>query len=272
GGTVLLARGDVAAQMGLPVLGVVAWAQSFGDGVHTSIPAPGLGALGAARGQQASPLASALGELGVAPDDVAVVSKHDTSTRANDPNESELHERLAAAIGRTDGAPLFVVSQKSLTGHAKGGAAAFQLIGLCQVLRDGVIPPNRSLDCVDEKMREYPHLVWPRTPLRAGSRLPLKAGLLTSLGFGHVSGLIAVVHPEAFVAALPEEQRADYRARSAERLRDGQQRLLETMCGGTPAYQRPPDRRFDAERNEHDAEAALLLDPAVRLTEEGSYR
>ena len=50
GGTVLLARGDVAAQMGLPVLGVVAFAQSFGDGVHTSIPAPGIGALGAARG------------------------------------------------------------------------------------------------------------------------------------------------------------------------------------------------------------------------------
>ena len=46
GGTVLLARGDLALRMGLPVLAVVAFAQSFGDGVHTSIPAPGLGALG----------------------------------------------------------------------------------------------------------------------------------------------------------------------------------------------------------------------------------
>ncbi|HEU4360851.1 MAG TPA: fatty acid synthase subunit beta domain-containing protein, partial [Mycobacterium sp.] len=43
GGTILLARGDLAAKMGLPVLAVVAYAQSFGDGVHTSIPAPGLG-------------------------------------------------------------------------------------------------------------------------------------------------------------------------------------------------------------------------------------
>ena len=41
GGTLLLARGDVAARMGLPVLGVVAYASSFADGVHTSIPAPG---------------------------------------------------------------------------------------------------------------------------------------------------------------------------------------------------------------------------------------
>ncbi|EUA32490.1 putative FATTY ACID SYNTHASE FAS domain protein [Mycobacterium xenopi 4042] len=34
-------RGDLALKMGLPVLAVVAYAQSFGDGVHTSIPAPG---------------------------------------------------------------------------------------------------------------------------------------------------------------------------------------------------------------------------------------
>ena len=271
GGTILLARGDVAAQMGLPVLGVVAWAQSFGDGVHTSIPAPGLGALGAARGAMYSPLASALNVLGVSADDVAVVSKHDPSTRANDPNEAELHERLASAIGRTDGAPLFVVSQKSLTGHAKGGAAAFQLIGLCQVLRDGVIPPNRSLDCVDEKMRDFPHLVWPRETLRLGDRFPLKAGLLTSLGFGHVSGLIAVVHPAAFIATLDNEERRVYRERSAERARQGNQRLLQAMCGGEAAYRRPADRRFDESVDEHDAEASVLLDPDVRLGADDAY-
>ncbi|MCF8611069.1 DUF1729 domain-containing protein [Gordonia sp. HY285] len=270
GGTVLLARGDIAAQLGLPVLGVVAWAQSFGDGVHTSIPAPGLGALGAARGQASSPLATSLASLGVSPDDVAVVSKHDTSTRANDPNESELHERLAGAIGRGDGAPLFVVSQKSLTGHAKGGAAAFQLIGLCQVLRDGVVPPNRSLDCVDEKMAEYPHLVWPRETLRMGEKFPLKAGVLTSLGFGHVSGLIAVVHPEAFVASLDESARDGYRRAATARLRDGKQRLLSSMCGGDAAYQRPEGRRF-GDGDEHTVESAVLLDPESRLAADGTY-
>ena len=111
------------------MLAVVAFAQSFADGVHTSIPAPGLGALGAGRGGKDSPLARALAKLGVGADDIAVVSKHDTSTLANDPNETELHERLADALGRSEGAPLFVVSQKSLTGHAKGGAAVFQMMG-----------------------------------------------------------------------------------------------------------------------------------------------
>src|SRR5699024_4225088 len=60
GGAVLLARGSVAADLGLPVLGVVAFAESFADGAHTSIPAPGLGALGAARGGADSRLAQQL--------------------------------------------------------------------------------------------------------------------------------------------------------------------------------------------------------------------
>ncbi len=150
--------------------------------MHTSIPAPGLGALGAGRGGKDSVLARSLAKLGVGADDIAVISKHDTSTLANDPNETELHERLADSMGRSDGAPLFIVSQKSLTGHAKGGAAVFQMMGLCQILRDGVIPPNRSLDCVDDELASSAHFVWVRETLRLGDKFPLKAGLVTSLG------------------------------------------------------------------------------------------
>ncbi|MET9213567.1 MULTISPECIES: fatty acid synthase subunit beta domain-containing protein [unclassified Nocardia] len=276
GGTVLLARGDVAVEMGLPVLGVLAFAQSFADGVHTSIPAPGLGALGAGRGGSGSRLAAELRKLGVTPDDIAVISKHDTSTAANDPNESELHERLAGALGRTDGAPLFVVSQKSLTGHAKGGAAAFQLIGLCQVLENGVVPPNRSLDCVDEKMSAYPHLVWAREPLRFGDKFALKAGLVTSLGFGHVSGLLAVVHPQAFLAAIDPAARADYQERAQARQLAGRQRFAEAMCGGGALYEKPADRRLGADgtpaKQIRQLEADMLLSPEARLDGDGVYQ
>ena len=265
GGTILLARGDLALKMGLPVLAVVAFAQSFGDGVHTSIPAPGLGALGAGRGGKDSPLARALTKLGVGADDVAVISKHDTSTLANDPNETELHERLADSLGRSEGAPLFVVSQKSLTGHAKGGAAVFQMMGLCQMLRDGVIPPNRSLDCVDDELAGSAHFVWVRDTLRLGGKFPLKAGMLTSLGFGHVSGLVALVHPQAFIAALEPEQRADYQRRAEARLLAGQRRLASAIAGGAPMYERPADRRFDHEAPEKRQESAMLLDPTARL-------
>jgi fatty acid synthase len=271
GGTILLARGDLALKMGLPVLAVVGYAQSFADGVHTSIPAPGLGALGAGRGGRDSVLARSLARLGVGADDIAVISKHDTSTLANDPNETELHERLADALGRSAGAPLFVVSQKTLTGHAKGGAAVFQMLGLCQILRDGVIPPNRSLDCLDDELAVSGHFVWPRETLRLGDRFALKAGLVTSLGFGHVSGLIALVHPQAFLAALSADERDDYVRRACTRVLAGQRRLASAIAGGTPMYEKPADRRFDHDIPEKMQEAAMLLDSSSRLGEDGIY-
>ena len=270
GGTLLLARGTLAADLGLPVLGVVGFAESFADGAHSSIPAPGIGALSAARGGRESRLARGLAELGVSPDDIAVVSKHDTSTTANDPNESDLHERIASALGRSDGNPLYVVSQKSLTGHAKGGAAAFQLVGLSQVLREGIIPPNRSLDCVDPRLRRYEHLVWLRTPLDL-RRTPPKAGLVTSLGFGHVSALIALVHPEAFVAALTSERGSDsaraWRESAEHRERAGLRRLEDAMRGGTPLYERLLDRNLGPGEPEEvkEREAAVLLSESARL-------
>lgn len=275
GGTLLLARGDVAARMGLPVHGVVAWAGSYADGAHTSIPAPGLGALGAGRGGARSPLARGLAGLGLTADDLAVVSKHDTSTKANDPNESDLHERLAAAIGRSDGNPLFVVSQKSLTGHAKGGAAAFQLNGLTQMLRSGTLPPNRALDCVDDELDRHRHLVWLREPLQLGGAFPLKAGLLTSLGFGHVSGLIAVAHPEAFhravAAQLGRDESEKVRDAALERERQGTRRRIDGIYGGAALYTRPEARRLgegsaDATK---EREAAVLLDQAARVDDDG---
>lgn len=271
GGTILLARGDLAVKMGLPVLAVVGYAQSFADGVHTSIPAPGLGALGAGRGGKDSVLARSLNKLGVGADDISVIYKHDTSTLANDPNETELHERLADSMGRSEGAPLFIVSQKTLTGHAKGGAAVFQMMGLCQVLRDGVIPPNRSLDCVDDELATSGHFVWPRETLRLGEKFPLKAGLVTSLGFGHVSGLIALVHPAAFLATLSDDERETYLARAEERTLAGKRRLASAIAGGRPMYERPADRRFDHDTAEKPQEAAMLLNPASRLGDDDIY-
>jgi fatty acid synthase len=271
GGTILLARGDLALKMGLPVLAVVAFAQSYADGVHTSIPAPGLGALGAGRGGKDSPLAKALAALSLTADDVAVISKHDTSTLANDTNETEMHERLADSLGRSEGAPLLIVSQKSMTGHAKGGAAVFQMMGLCQMLRDGVIPPNRSLDCVDDELASSAHFVWVRDTLRLGDKLPLKAGILTSLGFGHVSGLVALVHPQAFIAALDPSQREDYQRRADARLLAGQRRLASAIAGGAPMYERPPDRRFDHNSPEKRQESAMLLNADARLGDGDLY-
>ena len=251
---------------------LVAFAESFADGAHTSIPAPGLGALSAARGGVDSRLAQALRAHGVTPDEVSIISKHDTSTNANDPNESDLHERIAAAMGRNSGNPMYVISQKTLTGHAKGGAAAFQMVGLTQVLREGILPPNRSLDCVDPVLAKHEHLVWLRhqLDLRGNQAKAPKAGLVTSLGFGHVSALVAVVHPGAFLVALAAARGSDaatrWEARAQARERAGLRRIESAMRGGAALYERPVDRNLGGTGDAvKEREARVLLDDSARL-------
>ena len=275
GGTILLTRGDIALKLGLPVAGVVGFVHSYADGAHTSIPAPGLGALAAGMGGKDSKLVRDLAKLGVAPDDIAVVSKHDTSTNANDPNESELHNTLAHAIGRTDGNPLFVISQKTLTGHAKGGACIFQVNGLTQLFKSGIVPANVALDCVDPKLKRDDHMVWLREPLKVGS---VKAGLATSLGFGHVSGFAAIVNPGAFEASVANTAGVDalvqWRERANERLAAGQRRLEEGMMGRAALYEPIDNRRFHKDGHgydAHEAEKAMLLDPNARLDASGYF-
>ncbi|MCX7542273.1 DUF1729 domain-containing protein [Corynebacterium sp. P5848] len=272
GGTVIIARGDVAAKLGLPVLAVVAHAQSYADGAHTSIPAPGLGALGAARGGERSALARNLKGLGLTPDDVRVVSKHDTSTNANDPNESELHSQLWAALGRGTDNPMFVVSQKTLTGHAKGGAALFQIGGLTHILATGKLPANAALDCVDPAIApKATNLVWLRQPLDLGVG-GVKAGVLTSLGFGHVSAVVVLAHPTCFEKALANAgyDVDEWRQRASTRLQAGVRRLEAGMIGRAPLYEVPVGRRLP-EKGGHEAEINLILDPDVRLGEDGVF-
>ena len=220
------------------------------------------------------------------------------STNANDPNESELHNTLAHAIGRADGNPLFVISQKTLTGHAKGGACIFQVNGLTQLFKSGVVPANAALDCVDPKLAKDDHMVWLRKPLRIGGGeavagvdgtaqagatglvpgRPVKAGLATSLGFGHVSGFVALVHPGAFEAAVAhvdgEEALKEWRSRANARLAVGQRHLEEGMMGRAALYEPIDNRRFreDSKRyDHHEVEKAMLLDPNARLGADGYY-
>ncbi|WP_080796025.1 type I polyketide synthase [Corynebacterium pacaense] len=272
GGTVLLARASLAAELGLPVLAVVAHAQSYADGAHTSIPAPGLGALGAARGGVNSRLARELRSLGLAPDDVRVVSKHDTSTNANDPNESELHTLLWKTIGRDPENPLFVISQKSLTGHSKGGAALFQIGGLVSVLESGRLPQNASLDCVDPEMEaKGENFVWLRSPLDLGEGA-VKAGVLTSLGFGHVAAVVVVATSGVFEQAMRNAglDVEAWRTRATGRLRAGANRLEAGMVGRAPLFEVIDGRRLP-ERGGHAAEINLLIDDTVRLGADGLY-
>jgi fatty acid synthase len=207
-----------------------------------------------------SPLAAALGVLGLVGDDVAVISKHDSSTLANDENEARLHTRLAAALGRTEALALPVVSQKALTGHPKGAAAAWQLNGLMQMMASGVLPPHPSLDDVSAELRDLGPLV-PSDRRRVVPRGSLKAGIVTTLGFGHVSALVCLAHPFLFWRMLDDDARRDYRGRVEGRMADATRTLQAALCGARPLVRLRQTRPFAGGEDE----AAFLLDPEARL-------
>ena len=268
GGTLLLTRGDIALKMGLSVLGVLGVAGSYSDGIHRSIPAPGRGLLAMATGKEQSTLSNALTRFGLSVDDIGVIYKHDTSTTANDVNENEIHHRIQNHLGRTAGNPLLVVSQKSITGHSKGGAAAWQLIGLCQALTQQRLPGNRNLSCVDPKMREFSNMCFINEDLQVSKEFPIRAGMITSLGFGHVSAGILVVHPSAFLSSIPKEDQEDYLKRSQARKRRGERRWEEIRMGKKQAFTRVQNRRFrskDGTKAQALEESNMLLNPNARL-------
>ncbi len=325
-GALLLCRASIAARLGLPVYGLVAYSGSFSDGIYRSVPAPGLGVLACASEEPVegrdprgacdfagrrerlaqleakteelagvvgkeeaasvvararrhlgheffhadstiSPLRGALAVFGLGPDDIAVVSKHDTSTQANDLNENRLHSWLQQKLGRTPELPLLVISQKSLTGHPKGAAAAWQMIGLLQAMADGVVPGNRSLEDVDPAMAEFSPLTFTDRPIAVGKGR-IRAGLVTSLGFGHVGAIVALAHPNLFWRMLSAEQRARYQELLARRQRRAAARLQRVLAGAepllTPRIKRPFDGK-DGTLEQAKNEAAVLLDARSRL-------
>ena len=171
---------------------------------------------------------------------------------------------------------MYIISQKTLTGHSKAGAALLQTGGLLDVLATGDLPPNASLDCVDPLIApKAPNLVWLRSPLDlAAAGHSVKAAALTSLGFGHVSALIVYAHPGVFEQAVSQQRGADaatqWRERAEQRLRAGRAHFEAGMLGRAPLFEVIEGRRLPA-RDAKAAEIAMLLDDSARLTDNGTY-
>jgi fatty acid synthase subunit alpha len=87
-----------------------------------------------------STMRTALATWGLTSDDIQVASLHGTSTKANDINDTDVVNQQMEHLGRSPAEPLRVVRQKSLTGHPKGAAGAWQLNGCLQMLRTGIVP------------------------------------------------------------------------------------------------------------------------------------
>jgi len=175
-----------------------------------------------------SPLRGALATWGLTVDDIGFCSCHGTSTKLNDKNESNILNVQMETLGRKEGNPLLVISQKWLTGHPKGPAFAWQVNGAMQAILTGRVPGNRNLDNVDPVLRENKHLLYTSATLNVG---PLKAAIITSFGFGQAGGQMLLVHPDHFLATLSDSAIESYVSKRSARLKDSYKFHEDVIAG-----------------------------------------
>ncbi|RDX43188.1 thiolase-like protein [Lentinus brumalis] len=146
-----------------------------------------------------APLRRALAVWGLTADNLGVLSIHGTSTGANEKNETHIWNDVFTNLGRTNGNAVPIMAQKSLCGHSKGGSAAWQLAGLLQSVESGIIPGNRNADNIDALFKAHTYLIFPSQTIYTDG---IRAGIMSSFGFGQVGGTCMVINPHYLFAAL----------------------------------------------------------------------
>ena len=202
-----------------------------------------------------APLRRALAVWGLDADSVGAISCHGTSTKANDKNESSVYNHQFQQLGRSPGNAVPVIAQKSLTGHPKGGAAAWMFNGMLQTINSALIPGNHNADNISEELRAFPHLFYPAKPIQ---HVRLECGLLTSFGFGQVGGQAAIVHPRYLYAALEPHDLAAYVARRHKRELNAYVRMSSALVHNNLVQIK------DAPPYSAELEKQVLLNPLAR--------
>jgi fatty acid synthase subunit alpha, fungi type len=125
-----------------------------------------------------APLRRALAVWGLTADDIGVLSIHGTSTQANEKNETYIWNTILKTLDRSAGNAVPIIAQKSLVGHSKGGAAAWQMAGLLQSIENGVVPGNRNADNVDALFQQHSLLMFPSKAIQTDG---ISAGIMVRL-------------------------------------------------------------------------------------------
>ncbi len=163
-GLLVLETEEHARARGARVHGRVAGAGLASDAHHVTAPDPS--GTGAARS-----ITLALRDAGIDAGELGHINAHATSTPLGDLAEARA---FASALG-SHRPP--VTANKSCTGHLLGAAGAVEAVATVVALRDGVIPPIRNLDDIDDEADVDAVRVTPR-------RHDHTSALSTSFGFG----------------------------------------------------------------------------------------
>lgn len=98
----------------------------------------------------------ALGDAGVAPEDIDYINAHATATLQGDKEEAE-------AIAEVFGAYVPVSSLKGYMGHTLGASGAIELIASLCMMQSGVIYPTLNLENVSPECQGIKHVMSPVT-------------------------------------------------------------------------------------------------------------
>ncbi len=132
--------------------------------------------------EMARAMTLAMQDARVTPDQVGYISAHGTSTLQNDNDETA---GIKIAFGDLAG-KLAVSSQKSMTGHTVGGAAAIECVATALSLYHGVLTPTINYETPD------PACDLDYIPNEARDARGVKVALSNSFGFGGHDSTIAL--------------------------------------------------------------------------------
>lgn len=176
-GVVVLESESHARRRGARIWAEVAGFGSSMDAYRITAPHPqGAGA--------AQAMERALRDAGLAPGDIDFINAHGTSTPLNDTAETRAIKTVFAEGEHYR--RLAVTANKSMLGHLIAAAGAPEFIATVLSLHEGVLPPTLNLEQPD------PECDLDYVP-GAARRLPLRAALSNSFGFGGLNASLAVV-------------------------------------------------------------------------------
>jgi 3-oxoacyl-[acyl-carrier-protein] synthase II len=170
-GVLVLERPEHAAARGARVRAFISGYGATADAYHATAPDPeGVSVERAMR--------TALHDAGIAPEAVAHINAHGTSTPLNDVIEAKV-------IHRVFGDAPAVSSTKGVTGHALGAAGAIEAAYTVLAVANSTVPPTANLDGQDP---DVPVDVVAKEP-RA---LRIPAAMSNSFGFGGQNAVLVV--------------------------------------------------------------------------------
>ncbi|XXG73974.1 hypothetical protein AAC387_Pa07g2813 [Persea americana] len=179
-GIMVLEALEHAEERGAKVYAEIRGYGMSGDAHHiTQPPNDGRGAFLA--------MTRALGQSGLHPNQVDYVNAHATSTPLGDTIEANAIKSVF--LDHATSGALALSSTKGATGHLLGAAGAVEAIFAVLAIHHGIAPPTLNLETPDPTFHDG------FVPLRSPKKMPIRAALSNSFGFGGTNASLLFARP-----------------------------------------------------------------------------